>query len=41
MQKSQQLFSKISLYHNHEQENEMIKEDSGAVGLMEGPAALR
>ena len=26
---------------NHEQENEMIKGDGGAVGLTESPAALR
>ena len=41
MQKSKHLFSKISLDHNHEQENEMIKGDGGAVGLTESPAALR
>ena len=41
MQKSQHLFSKLSLEHNHEQENEMIKGDGGAVGLTESLAALR
>ena len=41
VQKSKHLFSKISLDHNHEQENEMIKGDGGAVGLTESPAALR
>ena len=41
VQKSQHLFSKIALDHNHEQENEMIKGDVGAVGLTESPAALR
>ena len=41
LQKSQHLFSKISLDQNHEQENEMIKGDGGAVGLTESPAALR
>lgn len=41
VQKSQHLFSKISMDQNHEQENEMIKGDGGAVGLTESPAALR
>ena len=41
VQKSKHLLSKISLDHNHEQENEMIKGDGGAVGLTESPAALR
>ena len=41
VQKSKHLFSKISLDHNHEQENEMIKGDGGAVGLTESPVALR
>ena len=41
VQKSQHLFSKISLDQNHKQENEMIKGDGGAVGLTERPAALR
>jgi len=41
VQKSQHLFSKIALDHNHEQGNEMIKGDCGAVGLIESPAALR
>lgn len=41
VQKSRHLFSKISLDQNHEQENEMIKGDGGAVGLTESPAALR
>ena len=41
VQKSQHLFSKIALNHNHEQENEMIKGDGGAVGLTESHAALR
>ena len=41
VQKSKHLFWKISLKHNYEQESEMIKEDGGAVGLTESPAALR
>ena len=41
VQKSQHLFSKISMDQNHKQDNEMIKGDGGAVGLMESPAALR
>ena len=41
VQKSQHLFSKISLNHHHEQENEMIKWDGGAVGLRESPTGLR
>ena len=41
VQKSKHLFSKISLDHNHEQENEMIKGDGGAVGLTVSPGALR
>jgi len=35
VQKFKHLFSKISLDHNHEEENEMIKGDGGAVGLTE------
>lgn len=38
VQKPQHLFSKIALDHNHEQENEMIKVDGGAI---ESPAALQ
>ena len=34
VQKSNRLFSKISLDHNHEQENEMIKGDGGAVAAL-------
>ena len=41
VQKSQHRFSKMSLDQNHEQENEMIKGDGGAVGLTESPMALR
>ena len=41
MQKSKHLFSKISQDHNHEQENEMIKGDGGAVALTVSPVALR
>lgn len=41
VQKSKHLFSKISLYHNYEQENELIKGDGGAVGLTDSLAALR
>ena len=41
VQKSQHYFSMIALDHNHEQENEAIKGDGGAVGLTENPAALR
>ena len=41
VQKSKHLFSKISLHHDHEQKNEMIKGDGGAVGQTESPAALR
>ena len=35
VQKSQHLTSEIFLDHNHEKKNEMIKRDSGAVGLTE------
>ena len=41
VQKSQHLFLTISLDHNHEQENEMIKGEGGTAGLTESPAALR
>ena len=41
VQKSQHRFSMMSLDQNHEQENEMIKGDGGAVGLTECPTALR
>lgn len=41
VQKSKHLFSLIALDHNHEQQNEMIKGEGGAVGLTEDPAALR
>ena len=41
VQKSQHHFSMIALDHNHEQENELIKGDGGAVGLTECPTALR
>ena len=41
VQKSKHLFSLIALDHNHEQQNEMIKGEGGAVGLTEDAAALR
>jgi hypothetical protein len=41
VQKSQNAFSMIALDQNHEQENEAIKGDGGAVGLTENPTALR
>lgn len=41
VRKTQHIFSTISLDHNHEQENEMIKGEAGAVGLTESPAAFR
>ena len=41
VQKSQHRFSMIALDQNHEQENEIIKGDGGAVGLTESPTALR
>lgn len=41
VQKTQHLFSMIALDQNHEQENEVIKGDGGAVGLTESPTALR
>ena len=41
VQKTQHFFSLIALDHNHEQENEIIKGDGGAVGLMENPTALK
>jgi hypothetical protein len=41
VQKSPHVFSMIPLDHNHEQENEAIKGEGGAVGLTENPAALR
>lgn len=41
VQKTQHRFSMIALDHNHEQENEVIKGDGGAVGLTESPTALR
>ena len=37
VQKTQHFFSLIALDHNHEQENEIIKGDGGAVGLTENP----
>ncbi len=40
-QKSSHVFSCIALDQNHEQENEVIKGEGGAVGLTENPAALR
>lgn len=40
-QKTKHRFSMIALDQNHEQENEMIKGDGGAVGLTENPTALR
>jgi hypothetical protein len=39
--KSTHAFSSIALDHAHEQENESIKGDGGAVGITESPAALR
>ena len=41
VQKTQHVFSLIALDHNHEQENEIIKGDGGAVGLTENPTALK
>ena len=41
VQKTQHFFSLIALDHNHEQENEIIKGDGGAVGLTENPTALK
>ena len=41
VQKTQHFFSLIALNHNHEQQNEAIKDDGGAVGLTESPSALR
>ena len=41
VQKSRHLFSLIALDHNHEQQNEIIKGEGGAVGLNEDPAALQ
>lgn len=41
VQKTNNYFSMIPLDHNHEQQNEAIKGDGGAVGLTENPAALR
>ena len=41
VQKTQHFFSLIALDHNHEQQNEAIKGDGGAVGLTESPSALR
>ena len=39
--RSQNMFLLIVLDHNHEQLNEMIKGEGGAVGLTEDPTALR
>ena len=41
VQKTQHFVSLIALYHNHEQENEIIKGDGGAVGRTENPTALK
>ena len=41
VQKTQQFLSLIALDHNHEQENEIIKGDGGAVGLTKNHTALR
>lgn len=41
VQKTEHRFSMIALDQNHEQENEIIKGDGGAVGLTENEAALR
>lgn len=41
VQKTQHHFSKIALDQNHEQMNEVIKGDGGAVGLTENEAALK
>lgn len=40
VQKTQN-FSLTALNHNHEQENEIIKGDGGAVGRTENPTALK
>ena len=40
-QKTQRFFSLITLDHNHEQQNEIIKGDGGALGLTENPTALK
>ena len=41
VQKTQHFFSLIALDHNHEQVNEIIKGDRGAVGLTENHTALK
>ena len=41
VQKTQHVFSLIALDHNHEQENDIIKGDGGAVGLTEKLTALK
>ena len=41
VQKTQHFFSLIASGHNHEQENEIIKGDGGAVGLAENPTAFK
>ena len=41
VQKTQHFFSLIALDHNHEQENDIIKGDGGAVGLTENLTALK
>ncbi len=40
VEKSSHRFSSITLDHNHEQLNQLIKGDGGAVGLTENPSAL-
>ncbi len=40
VQKSARQFSAIALDHNHEQLNQLIKGDGGAIGLTENPGAL-
>ena len=41
VQKTNHSFSKIALDHAHEQNNAIVKDDGGAVGLTESPAALQ
>ena len=40
VKKTQHVFSLIALDQNNEQENAIIKDEGGAVGLTESPAAL-
>ena len=39
--KKRKLFSSIPIDQAHEQNNALIKEDGGAVGLTDNPSALR